>query len=61
MCAINPTQQSTFTLKVYTSFPIEKMSEEEFDQITIEAALKAEVNLNRDARLRWHVSRQEKE
>ena len=58
MCAINPTHKKRFILDVYTS---RKFSEEEWNQIVIEAALKAEIDLNRDARLRWHLKETKQE
>lgn len=58
MCAINPKFKKRFTLDVFTSDP--EMSKEKFEQLVSEKALKTEMKLNEDMRLRWHVNEYDK-
>jgi hypothetical protein len=52
MCAISPKHQKHFTLSVYTSL---NMTEEEFLELIYAKVMLSEIELNADARLRWHV------
>lgn len=54
MCAINPKHQTSFIIKVYTS-DLNNQGEAVFLDLVMEKILQAEIELNRDARLRWHV------
>lgn len=57
MCAINPKFAQQVTFKVYTSDP--DTTEEEFMNLVVEKSLEAEIKLNEDGRLRWHVQESE--
>jgi hypothetical protein len=52
MCAINPKRQRHFKLSVYTSL---EMTQEEFDNLVRTKVVAAEMGMNQDMRLRWHV------
>jgi hypothetical protein len=52
MCAINPKHQKRFLLTVYTAH---KMDDLEFLNLVLAKALDAEIALNADGRLRWHL------
>lgn len=52
MCAIKPKRMGVFILKVYTAH---EMTEEEWNELTHSKALEAEMKLNEDGRLRWHI------
>lgn len=52
MCAINPTHKMRLVLDVYTSEQCDKYV---FENRVIEAALKAETELNSTTKLRWHL------
>ena len=53
MCAINPKRQAHFTVSIYTSLD---MDESEFMNLVGNKLVELEAELNRDMRLRWHVS-----
>jgi len=55
MCAINPKRQRHFILSVYTSL---EMTEAEWAVLVMGKVLEVENDLNKDARLRWHVKEQ---
>ncbi len=57
MCAINPKHERHYVLSVYTTMDITK---ELFDQMVASMAVEAEVLLNTDMRLRWHIKEEEK-
>jgi hypothetical protein len=52
MCAIDPKQQTTFGLRVYTA---EDISAKDFEKAVFEKVLAMEQALNADGRQRWHV------
>lgn len=55
MCAINPKRQMTFVLSVYTAH---EMTDEQWDEAVMKRVLDAEIKLNEDGLLRWHVAQQ---
>lgn len=52
MCEINPKHKAFFRLEAFTSVP---MTEAEFAQAIAEKLVAVEVQLNKDARFRFHV------
>jgi hypothetical protein len=53
MCEINPKHKALFRLEAYTSDP--NISAEQFEVAIAERLLKAEMELNKDSRFRFHV------
>lgn len=53
MCAINPAHKKRLILDVYTSDS--KTSKEKFAELVLQRAIHAELKLNGDGRLRWHL------
>ena len=59
MCAINPAHKKRLILDVYTSN--QEISQKEFENLVAEKAFQAELTLNQDPRLRWHVKETKQE
>lgn len=53
MCKLNPKQEMTFKLEVYTSDP--NITREEFEKQVCERVMKAELVLNADGKFRFHI------
>lgn len=52
MCEINPKHSAFFKLEAFTSV---NMTEQEFQNLVIDKLLKIEMQLNKDARFRFHI------
>ena len=52
MCALNPKHSKVFRLEVFTSADIDEAT---FLELVRQKVVEAEVDLNIDMRLRWHI------
>lgn len=57
MCEINPTHTIVLRLEFFTSHPT--MTEDEFQKIVVEHALRMEMSANDDFRIRCHIHSEE--
>ena len=56
MCAINPKREMHFKISVYTSLEFQQQL---FEDMVRDKIMQAEMDLNKDMRLRWHVTQTE--